>query len=113
MAEPSKETQEKIQRLQLLEQQAHQLSTQRQQFTAQRIEIESAMEHLKDASDVFKIIGPIMVNSPKPSVEQSLADRKTMLELRIKNLEKQEAHIKKKAKDLQQEVLREVGHGEN
>jgi prefoldin beta subunit len=103
--EVGKEAQQKIQQLQILEQNLQAFLLQRQQLQTQLIEIESALKELKDTKEAYKIIGNIMVSSKKEDLEKDLTQKKETAELRIKTLEKQEKTIKERAKKLQQEVL--------
>tara|TARA_Y100000310_G_scaffold345838_1_gene470957 strand:+ start:7127 stop:7456 length:330 start_codon:yes stop_codon:yes gene_type:complete len=102
------ETDQKIQKLQLFEQNAQQLLAQRQQFQQQLIEIESALSEIGKTNSSYKIIGNIMVESSKEDIEKDLNEKKKMIELRIKTFEKQEEDIKEKAKKLQEEVLKNM-----
>ena len=49
-----------------------------------------------------------MISSSKEQLEQELQQKKEVLEIRIKNLQKQEDLIKEKAKKLQQEVVQDM-----
>ncbi len=104
----SKETEQKISQLQLMEQNAQQLMAQKQQFQAQLIEIESALKELKTTKESYKIIGNIMVKTGKEQLQKDLNSKKEMFELRIKTLEKQENKLKEKAKEIQSEVLKNM-----
>ena len=103
-----KETEEKIGRMQLLEQNMQNMMMQKQQFQSQLIEVTSAMEELEKTEKAYKIIGNIMVLSKKDSLKTDLEQKKEMVELRIKAIEKQESDLKEKAKDIQKEVLSEM-----
>lgn len=98
-------TEQKIQQLQLLEQNVQNLSSQRQQFQTQLIEIENALHELETTEQAYKIISNIMVLSNKIDLQKDLTQRKEMIEIRIKNLEKQEEKLRAKAKDIQKDVL--------
>ena len=110
MAELSKETEQKIEQLQMLEQNLRTFTVQRQQFQAQLLEIESALTEIEGSKEAFKIIGGIMISAPKDDLKKDIAKKKEVLELRIKALEKQEEKIKEKAASTQKEVLKEMGH---
>ena len=110
MAEMSKETEQKIEQLQLLEQNLRTFTLQRQQFQAQLLEIESALTEIEGSKETFKIIGGIMISAQKEDIKKDLAKKKEMLDLRIKSIEKQEEKIKEKATSTQKEVLKEMGH---
>lgn len=108
MAEISKESQEKIKRMQLLEQNLQSLLSQRQQFQQQQTEIDSALAESKDSNKAYKIIGGIMVNVDKEKLEKELEEKKEVLDLRIKSLENQEDKLKEKAKKMQDEILSDM-----
>jgi prefoldin beta subunit len=105
MVEPEKGSEEKIQKLQLLEQNMQNYLAQKQQFQSQAVEIDSALEELKDQTTAYKIVGNIMVSAKREDLEADLKKKKEMIDLRIKSIEKQEDLIKKKAKTIQEEVL--------
>jgi prefoldin beta subunit len=100
-----KESEEKIMQLQLLEQNIQNFLMQKQQFQVQLSEVDSALENLKGATKSYKIIANIMVDAKKEELESELKQKKEVLELRIKNLEKQEEKIREKSQKLQKEVL--------
>ena len=102
----SKETEQKIAKLQLLEQNLQNFLMQKQSLQTQLNEVAGAIEELnKSKGNVYKIVGNIMVASEKSSLEKDLNSKKELIELRIKNLEKQEEKIKEEATELQNEVL--------
>lgn len=104
-----KETQNKIQELQVLEQNLQNFMLQKQTFQAQLSEIENALNELsKTKKQTYKIIGPIMVSSSKEELEADLNNKKDILNLRIKNLEKQENLLREKATKLQSEVIKNL-----
>ena len=103
--EMTKETQEKIGQLQMIEQNMQSMMAQKQQFQVQMVEIESALKELKNSKTAYKIVGNIMVSSDKESLEKDLNEKKEMMELRIKALEKQEEQVKEKAQKIQKEVM--------
>ncbi len=78
---------------------------QKQQFQMQLSEINSALDNLKDSKQSYKIIANIMVDTKKEDLEKDLKQKKEMLEIRIKSLEKQEDIIREKSQKLQKEVL--------
>ncbi len=104
----NKETEEKIGRMQLLEQNMQNIMMQKQQFQSQLIEVTSALEELETTDEAYKIVGNIMVLSKKDGLKKDLESKKEMVELRIKSIEKQETELKEKAKGLQEEVLKEM-----
>ena len=108
MADVSKEAEKKINQLQILEQSLQNLSMQKQQFQLQQVEIESALKELENVNEAYKIVGNIMVLSKKDTLKEDLNSKKEVIELRVKNLEKQENQLREKASKLQEEVLKEM-----
>lgn len=102
------EAQENIARLQMLEQNVQAISVQKQQFQSQLIEIESALKELKTSPAAFKIVGNIMVSADKVELEKDLNQKKELIDVRVKNLEKQEKQFKDKTKQVQEEVLKSL-----
>ena len=108
MAEISKESEKKINQLQLLEQSMQNILMQKQQFQLQQVEIESALKELEKVEEAYKIVGNIMVLSTKADLKDDLSSKKEVIGLRIKNMEKQESQLRDKASKLQNEVLKEM-----
>ena len=106
MAEVSKEAEQKLGQLQMLEQSMQNMLMQKQQFQLQQVEIESALKELENVKEAYKIVGNIMVLSKKEDLEADLTSKKEVIELRIKNMEKQENQLREKASKLQNEVLK-------
>ncbi|MBW2973493.1 prefoldin subunit beta [Candidatus Woesearchaeota archaeon] len=105
MTDKSKETQESIGQLQLIEQQVQTMAMQKQQFQTQLFEVENALKELKTSKTAYKIVGNIMVLSEKEKLEKELKQKKEIIDLRIANLDKEEKKLKEKAKKLQEELL--------
>ena len=108
MTDNKDSTEEKIQQLQMIEQSLSNLLIQRQQFQSQLIEVDSALKEVVSTGIVYKIIGNIMVKTEKEKINSDLTSKKEIIELRIKNLEKQETQIKDKAKKIQSKVIEEM-----
>ncbi|MBU0627974.1 MAG: prefoldin subunit beta [Nanoarchaeota archaeon] len=108
MAEMSKETEQKISQLQLYEQSLQNILMQKQQFQSQSMEVDSALSELENTKEAYKIVGNIMVASKKEDLKKELESKKETLNLRIKTFEKQEDHIREKAKKIQQEVSEKI-----
>lgn len=103
----SKEDEQKISKLQLLEQNLQNFLLQKQNFSAQLMEIDNALEELDKSKEknAYKIVGTIMVSIPKEELKKDLNSKKEVVELRIKNIEKQEKKIRDQSNDLQKEVM--------
>ncbi len=106
MTEVSKEAEQKLQQMQMIEQSLQNLLMQKQQFQLQQVELESALKELEQVNEAYKIVGNIMVSSKKADLKQELNSKKEVMELRIKTMEKQENQMREKASKLQNEVLK-------
>ena len=104
----NKEIQEKINQLQIIEQSLQTYLSQKLNFQAQLKEVETALAELENSKTAYKIVGGIMVLSEKKDFIKDLNHKKELLSLRLKNIENQESKIRKKAKDLQEEVLGKI-----
>jgi len=103
----SKEAEGKIVELQTMEQNLQNFAMQKQRFQVTLTEVENAIEELNKAKDdSYQIIGSIMVKSKKEDLLKKLKEKKDIVDLRIKNIEKQEGKIKEKAEELQKEVMK-------
>ncbi len=98
-------SEEKIQQLQALEQNMQNFLMQRQQFQMQLVEVDSALDEIKNKDSVYRIIGNIMVSSNKEDIKNELEEKKKLLEIRVSNLEKQEQRLKEKADKLREGIL--------
>ena len=106
----SQEAAQKIQELQILEQTIQNVLLQRQAFLLELNETNLALEELKTAGDeVYKIVGQIMIKASKQETEKDLKSKKEILELKNKNLEKQEAGFKDKIIRLRDEIISQIG----
>jgi prefoldin beta subunit len=100
-----KETQESISKLQLIEQNVQTLLMQKQQFQAQLFELESALKEIEKTDESYKIIGNVMIKTDKTALKAELASKKEIIDLRLKNIDKQEKQLREKGEALQKEVM--------
>ena len=94
-----------ITQLQLLQQNLQNILVQKQQFQRQLTEIDSALNETESAETTYKILGNIMVSTNKESLQKELKEKKDLLDLRLKNFEKQETALKEKTEELQKNVM--------
>ena len=106
----SEETQRKIQEMQMMEQGFQQLMMQKQAFTMEGNENDKALEELKKAEgDVFKIVGSsIVIKTEKNKLQKELEHKKELIDLRLKNIDKQEKELTDKLQELREEVMKEI-----
>jgi|SRR3989344_7356283 len=102
-----KESEKKVQELQLIEQNLSNLLLQKQTFQSRLLENENALSEIENTKkQSYKIVGNLLVAMDKDKLKKDLQSEKEIFELRIKNIEKQENKLKDRAKELQEEVLR-------
>ncbi len=99
---------ENLQKLQMHEQNLQQTILQKQQFQSQLLEADSALEQLEKTDTAYKIIGNIMIAAQKKDLMTSLKEKKEMLELRVKSVEKQENRLKEQAQALREEIMQQM-----
>lgn len=104
----TKEAEEGIQELQLLEQNLQNFVLQKQSLQMQIVEIEAALKELQNTEKGYKIIGTIMLEQSKDELIKDLTSKKEVSELRIKSIEKHEAKLRERASKLQSEVLEKI-----
>jgi prefoldin beta subunit len=105
----TKETQEKIQELQLLEQNLQNLLMQKQAFQMELNEVENAYSEVaKTKDEVYKITGQVMLKANKEEVEKELKEKKDILNLRVKSIEKQENSFSEKLEKIREQVTKEI-----
>jgi prefoldin beta subunit len=101
------DVEEKVARLQDLQEQLRLILVRKQQLQLQLAESQNALEAVEKLSDdceVYKAAGYVMFKSSKAKVLEELKDKRDTLELRIKTLEKQEALLRKQFEELRREV---------
>ncbi len=99
-----------INQLQLLQQNLQSILLQKQQLQNQQAEINSALEGLMNTEKAYKILGHIMIASPKEKLLQDLEDQNKMASLRLKNVITQEEKIKKSMEEYHKEELKKLGN---
>ena len=100
---------EKVKELQLLEQNLTNLLFQKQTFQLELSEVTSASEELEGSKgDVFKIVGNVMIKSTKEKLEKELEEKKDLISMRVKNIEKQEKVLQGHVEELRKALLKQM-----
>jgi prefoldin beta subunit len=105
------QVQQRLLRLQQLQQTLQGVLTQKQQLELELNEVEQALgelETLTDASVIYKSIGSLLVKSKRANVTTELNERKELLNMRINVLGKQEERLRTQVKDLQDKLQRDL-----
>ncbi len=103
--------QEKLTRLQQLQNTMQQLVLQKQRLDLELTESERALKTLEDVpsdAKVYKSAGSILVEKKKEDVVKELEDRREFLEMRSKVLAKQEGNTRERITSLQESLQKEL-----
>lgn len=105
------QVQQRLLRLQQLQQSLQSVLSQKQQLDMQLTEVEQAsseLEKLDDTAVIYKSIGALLVKSEKEKVTTDLTDRKELLKMRVEVLGKQEERLRTQVKDLQEKLQQDL-----
>jgi prefoldin beta subunit len=103
--------QQRLLRLQQLQQTLQGVMAQKQQLEMQLTEVEQAtgeLEKLDETAVVYKSIGALLVKSEKDKVTTELTERKELLTMRVDVLAKQEERLRTQVKDLQDKLQQDL-----
>lgn len=97
--------QELLVQFQTLQEQLQNIMIQKENGKLQILEMDNALEELKKTKDkVYKASGMILIKKDPKTITKELKDKKDDLEVRVKNLEKQDKLIRDKLLELQQKI---------
>jgi len=105
------QVQERLLRLQQLQQTLQTVLTQKQQLELELTETEQALSELEKTEEnaiIYKSIGSLLVKAQKATVTTELNERKELLNTRITVLGKQEERLRSQAKELQAKLQRDL-----
>jgi prefoldin beta subunit len=105
------QVQERLLRLQQVQQTLQSVVTQKQQVDIELTEIEQALSELQNTVEdavIYKAIGTLLVKSEKTKVITDLNERKELLNTRTQVLAKQEERLRTQVKDLQAKLQQDL-----
>lgn len=103
--------QERLLRLQQLQQTLQSVLAQKQQVEIELTEIEQALNELQKMTDdavIYKAIGSLLVKAEKTKITADLNERKELLNTRATVLGKQEQRLRPQIKDLQTKLQQDL-----
>ena len=112
MSQLPPQVQERLQRLQQLQNTMQQLLAQRQRIEMEMAESDKALEVLKEVpgdAKVYRSVGAVLVEKERDKVITDLEERKEFLDMRVKVLQKQEEKTREKLTGLQETLQKELG----
>lgn len=104
--------QERLLRLQQLQQTLQSILVQKQNVELELTEIEQStneLQKLAEDATIYKAVGSLLVKSEKAKVTSDLNDRKELLNVRVNVLGKQEERLRGQLKDLQTKLQQDLG----
>ncbi|MGB9740803.1 MAG: prefoldin subunit beta [Candidatus Bathyarchaeia archaeon] len=105
------QVQERLLRLQQLQQTLQSVLAQKQQVELELTEIEQALNELQKTTDdavIYRAIGTLLVKAEKAKIVADLNERKELLNTRAAVLGKQEERLRSQLKDLQAKLQQDL-----
>jgi len=106
-------TSESVNHLQLLRQNLEAVALQKQQIESQMNEFLSALSEIKQTEKTYKILGRVMVATPRDQLQKDLEDKKELIEVRLKNFTEQEKRIQAEMETVQKQMVKEIQEEES
>jgi len=103
--------QERLLRLQQLQQTLQSILAQKQQVDMEKNEVEQTLAELAKTADdavIYKAIGSLLVKAEKAKVTEDLNERKSLLETRSTVIARQEERIKAQVKEAQTKLQEDL-----
>ena len=97
-----------VNHLQLLRQNLEAVALQKQQIESQLSELSSALSEIKQTEKTYKILGRIMVATPRDQLQKDLTEKKDLAEIRLKNFDEQEKRIQKEMEGAQKKYVKDI-----
>ncbi len=109
MAMATADVQQLIMQAQSYQQHLQAIAGQKESLNVQLIEGGKALEELAKPGegDVYKITGPVLVKVSKADAKKDIEEKKEIIMLRLKTLEKSEADLKAKMDELRAKLSKE------
>jgi prefoldin beta subunit len=105
------QVQERLLRLQQLQQTLQSVMAQKQQVDAEQTEVEQTLTELQKTVDdavIYKAIGSLLVKAEKPKVTEELVERKELLTTRTTVLARQEERLRSQVKEVQTKLQEDL-----
>jgi len=103
--------QERLLRLQQLQQTLQSILAQKQQVEMEKTEVEQTLTELQKTTDdsvIYKAIGSLLVKAEKTKVTEELAERKSLLDTRSTVMARQEERIRSQVKESQTKLQEDL-----
>jgi len=103
-----KATEQLLNQAQIYQHQIQTVMTQKTALTMEVSEIDKALEEVDKTKEkhVLKVSGPILIQISTKDMKKELGEKKNVIELRLKTIEKQENKLKEKIEELRSKVMK-------
>jgi prefoldin beta subunit len=105
------QVQERLLRLQQLQQTLQTVMAQKQQVDMEQTEVEQTLNELQKTADealIYKAVGSLLLKTEKAKVTTDLAERKELLTTRSTVLARQEERLRSQAKEVQTKLQEDL-----
>ena len=103
--------QERLLRLQQLQETLQNVVAQKQQLELELLEIDQATNHLEKSDDdvaIYKSIGSLLIETEKTKITEDLKERKELSNMRVSVLSKQEERLRTQLKEIQEKLQKDL-----
>jgi prefoldin beta subunit len=103
--------QERLLRLQQLQQTLQTILAQKQQVEMEKTEVDQTLSELAKTTDdavIYKAVGSLLVKAEKTKVNEELAERKSLLDTRSTVMARQEERIRSQVKEAQTKLQEDL-----
>jgi prefoldin beta subunit len=106
------ELQQLLMQAQALQQQLQGIMAQKEAMNVQMLELSKAMKELDGLAkgeEVYKIAGPVLIKEKGAKAKKDLEEKKELISMRVKSLEKTETQLKDDMNDLRDKLTKAGG----
>lgn len=97
---------DKAQQMQFFQENLNAILMQKQAFQMELNETVSSLKEVENSKgDVYKIVGQIMVKSPKEKIVKELKNKESIIKMRLERLEDQEEKLSSEVKKVRDELI--------
>jgi len=101
-----KDISETIHELQSIERNMQAILQQKQIYQQELGEVMNALNELENYNDsIYKVLSGIMLKVDKSTIQKELSEKKSLLNLKMSSLEKQESFLENKEKELKKDIM--------
>ncbi|MBS7656300.1 MAG: prefoldin subunit beta [Candidatus Bathyarchaeia archaeon] len=103
--------QERLLRLQQLQQTLQNVLTQKQQVELELLEVDQALSELEKTADdgvIYKSVGSLLIKTEKQKVADELKEKKELSNMRVSVLGKQEERLRAQIKELNEKLQKDL-----